>query len=311
MISLSSLVYEVTIYSSSHFLELLNKNKIKVIEVISLSNYDYQIVIPYKNKDKFESLFSNIKLIKIKGLKAIFNTIFLYKFSIISLIISLCFFAYLSSLIFIIDIKGNNKIINEQISLFLEGKNIKKYQHLPSKNDLSTYKNEFFFNNIDKLKSVEFYQSGNKIIITYETKEKEVILDDLKGKMYSRYDAIIDKISISSGNVLVKENQYVKVGELLVDDHLYYKDEAIFVGTSGYIYAYTFMLIEIKNKYINDEMDTFTYLLNEARNKVYNTFTSSLDRIDKENILDFICLKKDNYSYIKILYTNYQNIVGF
>lgn len=310
MISLSSLIYEVTIYSSSFFLEELKRLKIHTISLKYIKDYTYLIEIPYKNKSDFESNFKAYKLIKVKGIVNIFNKLLLYKFTVFSFIISCIFFFYLSSLLMVIEIKGNSPLMNEKIELFLNDNNIKKYVKMPSNSDLEEYKNTFFFSNLDTLKDIEFYTSGNKLIIKYFLKDNEIILENKKGKMYSSCDAIISKIEISSGNVLVKENMFVRKGDLLVDDYFYYKESPVFIGTSGRIYGYTYNLLEIKTNAYDSEVESFSIVINEARNRIYNTFNDG-DRIDKEEILSFKYNKKNNYTYLKVLYTNYINIVSF
>ena len=67
-----------------------------------------------------------------------------------------------------------------------------------------------------------------------------VEIEQKHGKMYAKKEGIIKSFDIESGKIVKEINDYVKVGDLLVDDTILYKDKAIVVGTLGRVMAYTF-----------------------------------------------------------------------
>ena len=117
---------------------------------------------------------------------------------------------------------------------------------------------------------------------------------------------MIKYADIECGNYLFSSNQYVKQGELLIDDYLYVNDKSIYLGGYGKVYAYTWSMINLKiktNSY--SEVDAYTYLVDKARYSLCKKFTDD-EKIEEEYILAFSYQK--DYSSIKIHYTLLENI---
>lgn len=306
---ITSKLIEINYYSEIALFEILKEQRIAV--------YDFRIIRPYvyrfringnKNYQAFKSKFKSFRVIEDKGLIPFFYKQTFKRITILATVLSLLLFMFCSTLLMQINVRGTNDLLNEKIEEFLCEKNIKKYKIKPKSDDLKKIRDEYFLANLDTYESLEFILNGNVLYVDYTLKKQEIDLEKKHGKMYASKDAIIDLIEISSGNVLVKESEYVYRGQLLVDDCFYYKEDPICVGTSGKIYAYTYETVTVSVFYLGDKEEQFAYLIDEARREVAIEFNDK-ERIVKENINDFYSYQ--NYVYLKVSYTLYENIVIF
>ena len=68
---------------------------------------------------------------------------------------------------------------------------------------------------------------NHQILKISDLKEKEIKHYQQFGKYYAKKDGMIKYTDIECGNYLFSSNQYVKQGELLIDDYLYINDKSI------------------------------------------------------------------------------------
>ncbi len=299
---------EVNYYSESALLNLLKDANIRVYNFTLKKEYLFSFKIEAKQYKILKRVLKEFKIVKKEGFLPFLKKQLFHRVTILASILSLILFSFCTTLLLKINIEGTNKQINENISLYLEQKNIKKFSFKPSLKHLKELKDEFFLNNLNSLETIEFIMEGNVLFVHYSLKKKTIEIEKKHGKMFAKKDAIIDKIEISSGNVLVKEYQFVKRGELIVDDYLYYKDNPIYVGTRGKIYGYTYESVLVSVYYEGNKDDCFIYLLDEARREVSSSFQDN-EHIEKEVINDFY--NKNNYIFLNISYKLYENIVEF
>lgn len=304
----SRYLVQVTYYSQCALFDYFKQYKIKIHNFKLIDTYTFSFELSSKDYKNLKENIKNVILIKKRG---IFPSLYKQMFkrvTIFASILALILFSFLSTLLMKININGTNEMINQEIATYLNTKSIKVYRIKPSIENLKKVKDEYFLNNLNTFESIEFIIKGNALYVSYTLKKKELIIEEKHGKMIAKKDGVIDKILISSGNVLVKEFQYVKKGELLVDDYLYYKDSAIYVGTRGLIYAYTYETVLVSIYYEGNKDEQFVYLLDEARRQVSLDFKDE-EHIEKEVINDFYSYQ--NNIYLSISYTLYENIVIF
>ncbi len=304
---LGTIDYELTCPSLSTLLTKVNQNKIRLLILESLGEYKYRIRIFFKDKKKFNDAFKEYRLINYNGFIRYIYFFKNKKFTIVNIIISMFYFYYLSTLLLKINIEGSNENVNSYIQEYLKENDVNIFEFKPSQAKIASLKEDFFLNNLDEIKTFEIYLKGSTLLVSYSLKADEIKLEKKHGKMYSKDDALIDKIMIESGNVLVKENQYVYKNQLIVDDSFYFKDEPRYVGTKGVIYAYTFKHVKLKESTSLDAVEHYTSLLSKARRMVSLYFYDE-EKIIKEEILNFKCDSKD--ASIEILYTLYENIIS-
>lgn len=270
---------KIRLYSLLPFFEFIKKRNLNISNIIMKDDYTYIFYCSYFTYKKIKKEYKNVQLLSNNSIGNVFLKIFSEKLVIICLIISSIFYIYLSNKIFDIEINGTSEQLNYYLEKQLETYNIKKSYSLPTIKELKKIEKDMYIQNNDKLDLLSIIKKGSYIIVNYELKKENLVLDNNKGKIYSKKDAIISKILIGSGNVLVKENQFIKKGNLLVDDSIIVDEKIHYVGTKGIIYGYVYNKIEIS--YQNYEIDK---ILLDARYLVSKNYILE-EKILEENIL--------------------------
>lgn len=298
-------IYEVKAYSTESLIIKIKQNRIRVLELKKIDEYTYNLKIDVKDNLKFKKVFYGAKILKTQGLFFIIKNRLIQKITLISLIISIFFFCFLSTLLFKINIYGNNTKINEEIILNLNELNIRPMKKIPNEESLSNFKNSFLENHFE-IENLDYKINGTVLNITYYLKEKENNHVQDTGKYYAKKSGIIKYVDIEIGNFLYKTNDYVKKDSLLIDDYLYLNDKQIYIGAFGKVYANTWQTIELKEQTNNrEESEIYSYFVNKARYLIAKEFTSD-EKIENEMILNFNY--NNDYSSIKIHYTLLENI---
>ena len=125
-------------------------------------------------------------------------------------------------------------------------------------------------------------------------------------KYYASKSGVIKSSLISRGNFLYSVNDYVKKGDLLIDDYVYINNKSIYVGGYGKVYAYTWTIVEIsKSSNEGNYIDYYAYLLNKCRYEISKNFDND-EYIYEEKIL--ISSFLNNNIHLKIHYTTVENI---
>ena len=105
-------------------------------------------------------------------------------------------------------------------------------------------------------------------------------------------------MDVKQGNVLVKVNQYVKKGDVLISHQIEdTKQQIKMIPTLGSVEAYTYQYIEASSSNVKDK-DIFAYLLFKIR--------SQLPKIDREKVLSYDIIKKKYV--LKMQYVFIENI---
>ncbi|MBE6124324.1 MAG: hypothetical protein E7184_02130 [Erysipelotrichaceae bacterium] len=299
--------YQISFFGELHLLDRLRISNIPFSNFHKIDDYTYIFESSFLNRKKIKKLFPSSKIIKSRGFLSFFRFLIIEKVTLISIIISSCFFIFLSSKIWDIKVKGNYQEINNSIIKELKTYNLKKGVLKPSFNYLKETENKVYNSLEEDIEWLELSLSGSVLYVNYVKRRTAPNIKETKGKLYASKDGVISKINILKGNVLVKENQFVRKGELLVDDILVNtNNEEIYLGTSGEVFAYTWYIVEVNYQTkLEDSLDIF----NEARDQSLEKIRLELspnERIIKENVLHYNV--NDNIISIKIHFTLYESI---
>ena len=212
-----------------------------------------------------------------------------YKTTIIALIISVCFYASLSNKIWKINVYGDTELLNSFIIEQLNENNIYVGSSKISSEKLSEIQNNILYKNYDLIEYLSLKQDGCIIEANFKKKRETSDKNELKGNLYASKDGVIKSFDLLSGEKVVKVNDYVKKGDLLVKDVLTTDyNEQVYIGTFGSVYAYTWYYITIEHK-VYDYESKETILANtllEMKKTISLNF-SDLEYIYEENVLQF------------------------
>lgn len=296
--------YDFYIMECTDIVEVLKAFKEKSITLYRLKKTDegtYEFYLPIYQR----RLVKGFPVVLIKSIGVLHYMLLLIKkpLSIVG------GFAFLSTIIvssyFIWDVQviGNNQATNQKIDTILNelhidvGDKLRSYQEL---NDIYDTLKETFKQDIDYL---NIYQSGSVLIVEYtnnkSAKEKEISFQNL----YAKKDGIIKKIEISGGNIIIKENQFVRTGQLLVENTITSTSgETKIIPVEGHIYAYTYQTMEASIEADKvDEGEGFSYLLFSIRAKLHE-----IEKIDSEKVVEYGII--DNKLVLKVQYVFIEDI---
>ena len=149
--------------------------------------------------------------------------------------------------------------------------------------------------------NLNVYQKGSVLHVEYTPashNQKTV----LKYQDYiAKKDGIIRQLDVKQGNVLVKVNQYVKKGDVLISHQIEdTKQQIKMIPTLGSVEAYTYQYIEASSSNVKDK-DIFAYLLFKIRSQLPKDV-----KIDREKVLSYDIIEKKYV--LKMQYVFIENI---
>ena len=267
-------------------------NRLNDLDIYNIKIEGYSITFDANTKNKKYILdqFPNAVIIKRKGLVSYIKKIINLSL-ILSLSLSLIFFYYLKSFIFKIELNGDYPSFENELLNTLDSFNLSVNDLFPSTSKITELEDKILEIHYDKIEFIEIRRSGSILKISYLKRRKEIDQPSLKNSLYATKSGIIKQIMVKTGVVEVSINQYVKQGDLLVNDTLVdTSNNSIFIGCEGQIYAYTWYLYEVfyenSNNLSMDEI--FIDLIDKTRNEVSKNIDGKDEYIEKENVLQFI-----------------------
>ena len=283
--------YDLYTLECDAIVEVLKSFKERKITVYRLKKIDttvYSFYVPIYQR----RMLQGFPVTLVKSIGVIHYFLLLGK-NILTIIGCLSFFAtILISHQFIWDVRvdGNNPETNQKIHQILEDLHIdvgNRLQSYTKLNEIYDTIKDTFKKDIDYL---NIYQSGSVLMIEYtntkSAKEKEFSFQNL----YASKDSIIHKIDVSSGDIQVKEHQFVRAGQLLVANVITStQGEIKTIPVEGKIYGYTYQTMEASIPVEElDEGEGFSYLLFSIRKQI-----PKIDKIDSETVLKYDIIKSN------------------
>lgn len=268
-----SLIYSLLIYARDKKLKLIHLQKkdsqflfyLPVYQRYILKRWDY----PYQYIETI-GLLKYIFFLSRQHLNFI-GVLFFF----ISIFVS-------SYLIFDIQIEGTLPEVNKSMMKTLQKENIDLLKPLQSYEKLNDLLLQFKDIYKEKIEYMNIYQTGSVFHIEYTKRRQETVKKDEYRNLYAKEDGMIQSLDVKSGYILVKKNDYVKKGDLLVENTIIStQNKTKIIPVEGHVYAYTFHQYEasLPNKK-QDYGEAFYQLLLNIRAQIPTEAV-----IDKENVL--------------------------
>lgn len=294
-------LYEVVSDDIISLLNAFKKDHLIVFQLTKIDDNTYRFYLPIYQR--FLARKYNMQIIKSIGILYYLVVLFCKKINIIGVISFALTLLICSRFIFKVEITGNSPSNTKLVEEVLKENNInagdlkKSYQEL---NEIYDDLKASFKGKIDYL---NIYQEGGVLFVKYTNSVGAKEVENNFQNIYASKDGVIQSIDVSSGNIVVQVNQFVKKGDLLVSNTITSTDgENKIIATKGKIMAYTYVTYqgEIDAKKM-DEGEAFSYLLYTIRAKL-----GSIDKIDREKVLSYDII--DNKRVLKMQYVLIEDI---
>jgi len=298
-------IYLFHYYSLVGLLNRLSDLNVEVKKYYVYGDNTFYLKIKRKYRKVVTGNLNDYSIVDKLGLLNGVEKLLLKPITSISLIISICLFINLSNRVYDIKIKGDYPLIEERLRIFLRENNVSFFSYNVNESRVKEIEQlvKTKFNN--ELEFVEIKKEGSILNLSYKRRRKEMVIEGKKGSLYASKDGVIKGFSLASGVKNVKVYDFVRKGDLLVNDILITSDnESIIIGTIGKVFASTFYYVEVS---VNNDMDKASkqaYLLDKARYEVSKNINSDDEYVESENIL----VNDIDNGYMKIYYVLYEDI---
>lgn len=275
--------YDQFYIEEEYLLSLLKYVRKKHLKIHFLKKYDegYMFYASTFQRFLWKDMDISLEYIKTIGLMKYFlyfkglNSVM----TIIGFVLGLFVFSHL---IFDIKIIGSIPHLNTQIIKTLNKEQINHYSRLRDFEELNdilmSLKNKY-------KKSVEYlniYQRGSVFYVEYTNKAKDELEKSDFRNIYAKKDGMIESFDVDSGMIKVKRLDYVKKGDLLIENTLISTDKkSKIIPVKGHVYAYTFNTYQASVKNTGQDQGSVFY---ELLLKIRSSLPANVE-IDKENVL--------------------------
>lgn len=294
-------LYEIVVSDIVGFLNAVKVKKIILYRLEKIEEDTYRFYIPIYQRRMLKEY--KVRYIKSIGILHYMLLLVKTKLSIVGCIGFVLALFISNQYIWDVRIEGNNKKTNQKVQEVLnelhidKGDRLRNYQEL---NEIYDRLKDAFKQDIDYL---NIYQSGSVLMVEY-TNSKGATKKQLDFRnIYAKKDGIIKQVDVSNGNILVKENEYVKKGAILVQNTITStSEETKIIPVEGHIYAYTYQTMEASmDAKKMDKGEAFSYLLFKIRMKL-----QAIDKIDRERVVEYGII--NNKIVLKIQYILVEDI---
>lgn len=170
---------------------------------------------------------------------------------VLGIILFFVFLQFMSGFIWNIDVEGNKKISDNEILTVCNQLGICKGTKKSKINTIYSAQQILLENENLAWCSLNIENCNLTVNVT-EVKKKEQC--EKFSNLIATDDGIVEKIDVTSGNVLVKVGQEIKQGDILVSGIIEKADETLFLASKGQIFVKQTKEFEYKEKYTQEKV---------------------------------------------------------
>ena len=279
--------WNVVFYDEISLLNKLNFYCVNIYNFKKIDRYKYSFEANRKDRKIIKRNFKDCKIVARKGL---FNYLeaMLGKVTFMCVVFAFLFMNNVSKRIWSIEISGDYKQIESVLLGELKNYNIVVSKYYPSDDKLKEIENDLSLYLSKEIEFMEIRRKGSVISLRYQKRRAAAPLPEKKSNLYATKDGLIRYFDVASGVKQVKENDYVRKGDLLVSEVVETSSgDLINVGTLGSVYANTFYIIDVSLEYNEeDEASIFSKMLDKAKVKIAS-YLSKGEKIEIERVLRY------------------------
>ena len=284
------------------FFRFIQKEKIKISHLKHQDDM-YTFYVPTYQRYKLYRFKYPIIYLSTYGLM---KYIFLLSHHYLNVIGVICFlFSIFISSYCIYDIRviGTIPTVNDEMEMTLNDLDVSRFSFLKSYQRLNDILDSMKESYQDDVEYMNVYQVGSVFYVEYTKKKQEQLEKEDYRNLYAYKDGLIESFDIDSGLIRVKKNDYVKKGDLLVENTIIStQNQTQIIPVKGSVYAYTFNQYEASiENHGQDQGEAFYQLLLNIRSRL-----PAHVKIDKENVLQF--KKTRSKIFLRMHYTFIENI---
>lgn len=249
--------------------------------------------------------FENVKKIGSTGILFFILSFLRYKYRLIGWTCAILLCIGLGQVSWGVEINGSREKVTKDLYQALVNYQLEKGRPLKNNQEIEAIQEKIMIDFADEIDWINLYLDGHIYSLTYTPKIASKTEKPSYGILVASDDAIIEKIDVSKGNVLVKRNQHVKKGDVLVSNEIIAtNDESKLIEVKGKVYAYLYKTFEA-SLVADDLAESFVTLHLKILDQVQNEIGED-GHIDQENVLQYE--RKGGTIILKIQFTLYKNI---
>ena len=268
-----------------------------IIKTLFINNIDVEIINNYndivtckinlKDINKVKKIYK-IEVVEDYTYKNLIKKLIDKIYYLILIIIGLLLYFFMSNIIVRVDILSNNNELNKVLFKELDNNHIKRLSFKKNYIEINNIKENILNKLNDKLEWLEIENVGMTYIIKLE--ERKTSIKEENGtqcNIIAKTDGMITKIISEQGIVLVKNNQIVKEGDILITGQIVLNEETkANVCAKGLVFAEKWYNVSIdipkiqkKKRYTNRVRYNLIY---SPDNRDYKIFKSRLRNYDTD-----------------------------
>lgn len=261
-----SVIFKCSILDYEYVLKKIFESGINIISS-KLKGKEYYFIV-YEDDYNILSRYDYKKVIVFSGYYGLFNIINIIKKNIIYIMSTLVviLILFLSNFFILkVDIHTNNKNLSLLIKYYLIDNKIDDFSLKKDFNTIKTIKENLLKKYSDEIEWIEIKNNGYKYdIYVIERKKNKIISESDRCNYVAKKSGTITKIKATKGVLLVQENNYVNVGDILIGGSIIYNDELKKeVCAKGKIYGEVWYEVQVSYPMVK------TYNVSN-KNKFYN-----------------------------------------
>lgn len=231
-----------------NFIRSLIKNKINLYQIKKRDNA-YEIVVSevdYQKIRKIKTIYK-ITLLSIKGPKYWKQQLLNKKLFFSVLLLGLGFLLFLTNVIFSVEVIHTKKEIRDLVTEELRTHGIERLRFCVSFEKKESIRSAILDSHKDKLEWLEIERVGTKYIVRVEERKKNTKEEEYTTRnIIAKKDGLITKVEAEMGEIVVKKNQYVKKGDILISGTIKKDDEVkSLVPAKGTVFAETWYKVTV------------------------------------------------------------------